>query len=143
MKTRREFLQAGTLFLAPAFLPGGLAANERIRVGIAGVKGRGWALLRSLLEIGKDQNVEVAALCDVDAEVLSQRAAACEKLNGGKRVATMGDMRRMTLRREAARPDPLGRPQDRRDGQETRPHRAARYPVPQQSGDPRSYDTAP
>ena len=60
-------MQAGALFFAPAFLPGGIAANDRIRVGIAGVKGRGFALMRSLLEIGKDSNVEVAALCDVDS----------------------------------------------------------------------------
>ena len=72
--TRREFLQAGTLFFAPGLLPSGLAANDRIRVGIAGVKGRGFALLRSLLAIGKDHNVEVASLCDVDSEVLSRRA---------------------------------------------------------------------
>lgn len=95
MNTRREFLQASTLFFAPALLAGGMAANDRIRVGIAGVKGRGFALLRSLLELGKAHNVEVAALCDVDSEVLSQRAATCEKLNGGKRVAAVSDLRRM------------------------------------------------
>lgn len=95
MNTRRKFLQASALFFAPAFLRGGVAANERIRVGIAGVKGRGFGLLRSLVDIGKDQNVEVAALCDVDSEALSQRAAACEKLNGGRRVAAVGDLRRM------------------------------------------------
>jgi len=95
MTSRRQFLQASPLFLAPAFLPGGLAANNRIRVGIAGLNGRGFALLRSLLEIGADSNVEVAALCDVDAEVLAKRAAACEKLNRGRRVTAVGDMRRM------------------------------------------------
>ena len=52
-------------------------------------------MLRSLIEIGEDCNVEVSAICDVDSEALSQRAAACEKLNGGKRVATVADMRRL------------------------------------------------
>ena len=89
MNTRREFMQASALFFVPAFLPGGIAANDRIRVGIAGVKGRGFGLMRSLLEMGQDGNVEVAALCDVDSEVLSQRAANCEKLNGGKPVAAV------------------------------------------------------
>ena len=95
MNTRREFLQASAVCLAPAFLSGGVAANDRIRIGIAGVKGRGFALCRSLFEIGKDDNVEVAAICDVDSKALSKRAAACEKLNGGKRVPAVGDMRRM------------------------------------------------
>lgn len=95
MNTRRQFLQAGAIIFAPAFLPGGVGANDRIRVGVAGVKGRGFALLRSLLELGKDQNVEVAAICDVDAEVLAQRKATCEKHNGGKPVTAVGDMRRM------------------------------------------------
>ena len=94
MNTRRQFLCRRALLLAPAFLPGGIAANDRIRVGIAGLKGRGFALLRSLLEMGPD-HVEVAALCDVDSEVLSRRTAKCEKLNGGKRVTTVMDMRRM------------------------------------------------
>jgi predicted dehydrogenase len=95
MTTRRHFLRASALFLTPAFVQGGIGANERIRVGVAGVKGRGFALLRSLFEIGKECNVEVAAICDVDSEALSQRASACQKLNGGTRVATVDDMRRM------------------------------------------------
>jgi len=88
-------MQASALALAPTFVSGGVGANDRIRVGIAGVKGRGFALLRSLVEMGKDKNVEVAALCDVDSVALAKRAAACEKLNGGKRVVAVGDMRRM------------------------------------------------
>jgi predicted dehydrogenase len=95
MNTRRQFMQAGALFLVPAYLPGGIAANDRIRVGIAGVKGRGFALMRSLLEIGTDNHAEVAAICDVDSAVLSQRKAACEKRNGGKPVTAVADMRRM------------------------------------------------
>jgi len=95
MNTRRQFMQAGALFLVPAYLPGGIAANDRIRVGVAGVKGRGFALTRSLLEMGTDNHVEVAAICDVDSEVLSQRKVACEKRNGGKRVTAVADMRRM------------------------------------------------
>jgi predicted dehydrogenase len=94
MNKRREFLQAAALSVAPAFLTRGLGANDRIRLGIAGVRGRGFSLMRSLLQMSED-NVEVATLCDVDGEVLAQRAAGFEKLSGGRRVATTGDMRRM------------------------------------------------
>ncbi len=79
---------------APAFFKGGLGANDRIRVAIVGIRGRGFSLARSLLQMSGD-NVEVAALCDVDAKALAQRSAAIEKLNGGKRVPSVGDMRRL------------------------------------------------
>ena len=46
--------------------------NDRIRVGLIGCKGMGFANLRSMLKISE---IEVAALCDVDDGVLDQRAA--------------------------------------------------------------------
>ena len=98
-------MQAGALFLVPSFLPGGIAANDRIRVGIVGVKGRGSGLMRSLLEMGPD-NVEVAALCDVDSEVLRSAAAQCQKLNGGTPVTAVADMRRLIGRQVARRHRP-------------------------------------
>ena len=94
MHNRREFLHAAALSTAPAFLKQGLGANGRIRVGIAGVHGRGFSLMRSLLEMRED-HVEVATLCDVDSAALAQRVAGFEKLSGGKRVAAVGDMRHM------------------------------------------------
>lgn len=94
MKNRRELLQAAALSAAPAFLPRGRGANSRIRLGIAGLHGRGFSLLRSLLQMTED-NVEVATLCDVDSEVLARRAGEFEKLSNGRRVATAPDMRRM------------------------------------------------
>ena len=95
IKQRRELLQAAvSLAVAPAFLQRGMGANDRIRLGIAGVNGRGFALMKSLLSM-KGDNVEVAALCDVDSTVLARRAADYGKLTDGNRVATTGDMRRM------------------------------------------------
>ncbi len=44
--------------------------NDRIRVGLIGCKGMGFANLRSMLKISE---IEVAALCDVDDAVLDQR----------------------------------------------------------------------
>ncbi len=46
--------------------------NDRIRVGLIGCKGMGFANLRSMLKISE---IEVAALCDVDDGVLDQRVA--------------------------------------------------------------------
>jgi len=93
MKTRREFMQAGAVTLLPAFLPGGIAANELIRIGVAGVKGRGFALVKSLLDMSGD-NVDVTTLCDVDSDALERRTAECEK-RGAKRPLGVVDMRKM------------------------------------------------
>src|ERR1039457_6695480 len=93
MNNRREFLQAGAIAAAPVFLARGLEVNDRIRVGIAGIRNRGF-LLASTLHGMTAENVEVAAFCDVDAEPLAARAAQFEKLSGRK-PAVYGDMRKM------------------------------------------------
>jgi len=89
MLNRRNFLK--TAAAAPALLRAA-GANDRIRVAIIGVNSRGFSLMKSLLTMGAD-NVEVAALCDVDSVVLAKRAKEFEKLSGGKKVATEADMR--------------------------------------------------
>ena len=93
MTNRREFLVAGGMAAAPAFLERGLAANDRIRVGIAGIRSRGFFHAKTLAGM-KAENVEVAAVCDVDAEPLAAKAADIEKLSGRK-PAVYGDMRKM------------------------------------------------
>src|SRR5208282_446409 len=93
MADRREFLKA-TMPLAASALLRPAGANDRIRVGIVGVKSRGYSLLKSLLDMRGD-NVEVVALCDVDALVLGQRTTEFAKLSGGQKVAAVTDMRHL------------------------------------------------
>ena len=72
--SRRSFVKSQTTVLAagvPTLLPA-QSANERVRVGIIGVGGRGTALLRRIL---KSPGVEVVAICDTD-EMARLRAAA-------------------------------------------------------------------
>ena len=69
------------------------SANDRIRVGIAGIRSRGYFLAHTLQGMTRD-NVEVVAFCDVDAEPLAAKAADFEKISGRK-PAVYGDMRKM------------------------------------------------
>jgi predicted dehydrogenase len=87
---RRYFLLGGAATVARAWAA---SPNDRIRVAIAGLNGRGNALARSLLEM-KQANVEVAALCDVDAKVLASRASALSKL-AGRAIPTVADLRKL------------------------------------------------
>jgi predicted dehydrogenase len=88
---RRGFLQA--LAAAPAVRASRLSANDRIRVAVIGLRGRGRDLMETFHQLAP-RNVEVAALCDVDQAVLEQRAAEFEKL-AGRKVPTFPDMRQV------------------------------------------------
>ncbi len=66
-------------------------ANERIRVGIVGMRSRGNFHMNRL---AKTEQVEVAAICDVDGVVLKARADEFEK-NYEKRPKTYSDIREM------------------------------------------------
>jgi predicted dehydrogenase len=68
------------------------SANDRIRVAIVGLRGRGRDLIRGFHDI-QSQNVEIAAFCDVDQTVMRQRAADFEKETSLKPVL-LDDMRR-------------------------------------------------
>jgi len=76
---RRAF--AKSFALLPAAV---LGANDRIRVAVVGMKRRGRDHIRCFHELAKEENVEVAALCDVDESVLRENAAYYEKLSGRK-----------------------------------------------------------
>lgn len=95
MKTsRRQFLtESGKIitgFGAASLMPGsafsilkGSSANEKIVVGLIGCKGMGWSNLDRFLNV---ETVECKALCDVDQNVLNQRASELEKRTGKKPV---------------------------------------------------------
>ena len=52
-------------------------ANDRVRVAIIGLHGQGWAHVG---QYSKIPNVEIAAVCDVDENVLDKRLGEMEKL---------------------------------------------------------------
>ena len=68
-----------------------LGANDRVRVGICGVRGRGNDHLHGFAKV---PGTEIAALCDVDESVLNQRLGDAEKL-GMAKPKSYGDIRRL------------------------------------------------
>ena len=68
-----------------------LGANDRVRVAICGIHGRGEDHLRNYSQI---KNVQIAAFCDVDDNVLRQRLAQMEKM-GLPKPATFTDVRKL------------------------------------------------
>ena len=88
--TRRTFVKKSiaTIGLASTFAISGsrssgqvLGANDRIRVGVVGIRGRGNSHIQ---EFGKMPNVEIAYLIDVDSTTHAGRAADVEKKFGYK-----------------------------------------------------------
>jgi predicted dehydrogenase len=85
--TRREFLQnssklaigAGLVSMMP--LTSSCNANDKIVFGAIGLRNMGFSNVKSFL---KNPNVECGAICDIDDEILSQRAADIEKINEEK-----------------------------------------------------------
>ena len=93
---RRDFLKAtGTAMTvgAATLALGGrvLGANDRVRVAICGLRGRGNDHIKGYEHV---PGTEIAALCDVDESVLNQRLGDVEKL-GLTRPKSYGDVRRL------------------------------------------------
>ena len=94
---RRDFLSgtaAGVAAVGAAHLAGPqrvLGANDRVRVAICGLHGRGEDHLKNYSQIA---NVQIAALCDIDENVLRERLSQMEKLNLPKPV-TYVDVRKL------------------------------------------------
>lgn len=65
-------------------------ANERIRVAVIGVRGRGWHHIEAYRKL---PGVEVAALCDVDSNEMAKRLSQLEKM--GDKPASFVDMRKL------------------------------------------------
>ena len=79
---RREFLKTTGKAItagAAALALGGkiLGANDRVRVAICGVRGRGTDHIKGFPRV---PGTEIAALCDVDENILNQRLGDVEKL---------------------------------------------------------------
>jgi predicted dehydrogenase len=88
---RRHFLTAGAALAGSLLLPRALAApgRERLRLGMIGTGMRGQVLLRELL---RRDDVEVAALCDIDPVMLDRAMAQAEKA-GKPRPRAFGEDR--------------------------------------------------
>src|SRR5688572_21828951 len=101
--TRRDFLKTSALAAAavatPSFLSAAsvgrvLGANDEIRVAVVGFNGRGGDHIGGLQSLRKKgERVRLAALCDVDSEVLAKGVAAAEK--NGDKVAGYTDIRKL------------------------------------------------
>jgi predicted dehydrogenase len=71
--TRRDFIKTTSIsaLAAGAIASNGQSANDTIRIGVAGVHGRGKDHIRSF---AKQDNVDVVAICDIDEDVLDNVA---------------------------------------------------------------------
>ncbi|MCP9768747.1 gfo/Idh/MocA family oxidoreductase [Lacihabitans sp. LS3-19] len=71
--------------------PKKLAPSDQLKVGLIGCKGMGFSNLTRHI---KNAGVECIGLCDIDENVLDERSANLEKLQG-KKAKTYGDYREM------------------------------------------------
>ena len=89
MTNRRTFIKSSALATAgvgiaasmPLAMNSCMGANEKLVCGLIGAKGMGFADLQAFLG---QKNTECAAICDVDENVLNQRIADVEKIQGTK-----------------------------------------------------------
>jgi predicted dehydrogenase len=97
--SRRRFLKGSSLAIGAGLLPAGGAAaqgqtvapSDRLRFGVIGGKGMGWADMRSAL---RTKGVECAALADVDQSVLDERAKDAAEA-GGRAPKVYRDYRKL------------------------------------------------
>ena len=94
--SRRSFVRtAGASAAAlggPLFLTRPVSgANDRIRVAVLGVNGRGQDHIQGFMRL---ENVEITTLCDPDANVLAERAKEFEN-QYKKKVQTVRDLRKI------------------------------------------------
>ncbi len=78
---RRNFLKSTAIAAGLATASSArkiLGANDRIRIAVVGVRGRGWDHVKGYKPI---PGVEIAYFCDVDENVLRKRLADAEKLD--------------------------------------------------------------
>ncbi|HBY63569.1 MAG TPA: gfo/Idh/MocA family oxidoreductase [Solibacterales bacterium] len=87
---RRHFLMS-TAAAAGATAHSLASPNDTVRVACVGIRGQGKSHIRAYSGM---QNVEIAALCDVDQSVLNERMAELDKA-GKKKPAAYTDFRKL------------------------------------------------
>src|SRR5256712_4527632 len=94
-KTRREFVQqtmlgaAALLAYPPARV---LGANDRVRIGMIGVGGRGQELLKQVMELPKAQVVAIADVYTRRHDEAKQIANGIQTVNDHRRLLDMKDI---------------------------------------------------
>lgn len=90
---RRDFLKTGAVAAATIATSARkvLGANDRIRVAVIGVRGRGWDHVKGYSTI---PGVEIAYFCDVDENVTRKRLADAERM-GIAKPQTYVDVRQL------------------------------------------------
>ncbi len=79
----------------PVIIPAGVkGANDRIRIAVLGINGRGKSHIEEIMGLSESANVDVAVLCDPDMSILQERASEFEK-KYGKKVKIEKDFRRI------------------------------------------------
>ena len=68
-----------------------IAASDKIRVGVIGCKGMGFSDTKSFMKMPE---IDIVAMCDVDANVLAERRSDVEKASG-KKPEGYGDFRKL------------------------------------------------
>ena len=82
--SRREFCKTSTKLAVGAGLVSMMplvsrcSSNDKIVFGAIGVRNMGFSNVRSFL---KNPNVECGAICDIDDEILNQRAAEVDQIS--------------------------------------------------------------
>ncbi|MBS3774970.1 MAG: twin-arginine translocation signal domain-containing protein, partial [Bacteroidales bacterium] len=105
-QSRRDFIKkaaigtAGITLGAHSLSASGMkrmqGANSRINFGVAGVNGRGKALIRAVAE---SENTSIGYICDVDMRAAEGAADMAEKLTGNK-PEVIEDYRKMVERKD-------------------------------------------
>src|SRR5690606_8205316 len=95
--TRRDFVRGAAGLSAAALLVGTsktswAQANERIRVAVIGIRGRGMDHIDGFL---RQPNVEVATLCDVDQNLFDERIAKYFTSKGQSAPKVETDLRKV------------------------------------------------
>jgi len=99
--SRRQFIKGSSLAAVSLGLAGAreafaqakaVAPSDRVRFGVIGCKGMGWADMRSALRTG---GVECVALADVDQSVLDERAKDAAEAGGGATPKLYRDYRKL------------------------------------------------
>lgn len=89
---RRSFLKtAAAGLVTAASAKRVLGANDRVRVAVIGVRGRGWDHVKGYQSLS---GVEIASFCDIDENVLQKRLSDAEKL-GIAKPKTYVDVRKL------------------------------------------------
>lgn len=94
--TRRQFLKASaSAFAVPYFVPSScFGANERVTLGVIGVRNQGTTNLKAFL----GQGCNVAAICDVDSDV--RKAALAITSEKKQNPTEYGDYRKVLDRKD-------------------------------------------